>query len=106
MGKLVDDLEMTRAPRARRCVALIGRLRWRSGAPGQSAALPFHKAHQANGRSLFGHIVDATANARRSASACLSACRGTPQACSGFLPAAFGSFVISQAPADGPIPAG
>src|SRR6476646_5715706 len=60
MGKLVDDLEMTRSPRARRCVALIGRLRWRSGAPGQSAALPFHKAHQANGRSLFGHIVDAT----------------------------------------------
>ena len=39
--------------------------------------------------------------ARRSASACLSACRGTPQACSGFRPAAFGSFVISQAPADG-----
>ena len=36
--------------------------------------------------------------AHRSASACPSACRGTPQACSGFRPAAFGSFAISQAP--------
>jgi hypothetical protein len=46
------------------------------------------------------------ANARRSASACPSAYRETPRACSGFRPVAFGSFVISQAPADGPIPAG
>jgi len=36
--------------------------------------------------------------ARRSAGACLSACRGTPPACSGFRPAAFGSFVISKPP--------
>jgi len=31
---------------------------------------------------------------------------GTPQACSGFRPAAFGSFVISQAHAGAPIPVG
>src|SRR5260221_6114068 len=44
--------------------------------------------------------------AHTSASACLSVSPETPQACSGFRPAAFGSFVISQARARVPIPVG
>ena len=44
--------------------------------------------------------------AHRSANACSWASPGTPQACSGFRPAAFGSFVISQDHADAPIPVG
>ena len=44
--------------------------------------------------------------AHRSANAYPWVSPGTPQACSGFRPAAFGSFVISQAHADTPIPVG
>ena len=46
------------------------------------------------------------ASARTSASACLSADREIPQTCWGSRPAAFGSFVISQARDEVPIPAG
>jgi hypothetical protein len=43
---------------------------------------------------------------RSSANACLSAYRETPQACLGFRPAAFESFVIFRPHADAPIPVG
>ena len=66
----------------------------------------FHRAHQANWSIAHRLRHGRGAIARRSASACLSACRGTHQACLGFRPTAFGSFAISQTRADGPIPAG